>query len=212
MKIILVLLLYIPCLLGLNISQTIEELQASEQFVLDQTALANTASYQSLARSAAVHLLPTSSTASTVKNFYALACIYYATNGAPNPRTEIAFPGCPVPTWTTDNWLFGAYCTWYGITCDGSNNVVAIDLKENNLHGRWPSEVVLLQKSLQSIQVSNNAYLYSKEHGWLSRMTELRFLYFGSTSWEYAGVPSTLGGATKLGTLYRCTLWVVGLL
>jgi hypothetical protein len=187
------------------ISDTIAALQGSEPEILNLNALLTEGSYQSQARTAVLGILGKNigidkNAANEILQFYALACIYFATNGASNKFTDLVTPGCPVPTWTVDDWLLPRhYCQWTGVTCnDVQNAVVAIDLASNQLHGTFPPEVVLLKASLQRINVANNELHTSQDPKWLYRMAELQYLYFGSTSWEYPGVPQYLSGARKL--------------
>jgi hypothetical protein len=188
------------------VSDTITALQGSEPEILNLNALLTEGSYQSQARTAALGILGKSigsgkEDTNEILQFYVLACIYFATNGASNKFTDLVAPGCPVPTWTVDDWLLPRdYCQWTGVTCnDVQNAVAAIDLASNQLRGTFPPEVVLLKATLQRINVANNEFHTSQDPKWLFRMSELQYLYFGSTSWEYPGVPAYLSGARKLG-------------
>jgi len=80
----------------------------------------------------------------------ALISLYEQTNGA--------------EWFHTTNWLTpdgssfnapGTECTWYGVTCDASPAVVAINLDNNNLSGQIPIEIANL-KSLTYLQLSSN--------------------------------------------------------
>ena len=190
-------LLVLPTIGAQNIAATINSLQASNQGILDQDAFNDENSYQSQARAAALGTLRNPSEL-YIRNYYALACIYYATNGVSNKITDSILPGCPTLNWLTDDWLLPDYCTWFGITCNNETNVVQIELNENRLYGSWPNEVVLLKNHLEHINLFNNVYHYSEDPRWLAEMIELKYLYFGTTSWEYPGVPTYLGGARKL--------------
>jgi hypothetical protein len=200
MKSILALLsLIVPLTVGQTVVNTINNLQASEPTILDQAALSDSGSYQFQARqSAALYL--SSPTTVEIRNYYALACIYYATNGVGNVRTDEIIPGAVIPTWLKDNeWIVNPdYCQWLGITCNAARNVVAIDLHENQLYGEWPNEVVLLKNNLQLIELFNNFFLHSVEPVWLTKMGELQFLFIGTTSFDYNGIPTYLNGCKKL--------------
>jgi hypothetical protein len=68
---------------------------------------------------------------------YALATIFYCTNGVQTPYTDAAFgAGNPVPEWIrADGWLDPAVneCDWYQITCADQVLVSQIELVRKNL-------------------------------------------------------------------------------
>lgn len=82
--------------------------------------------------------------------YYALYCIFFATNGVPNVITDAdpRFIGIPFPEWKrTDNWeetTVDPCDGWLGIRCDGEGRVSIVDLFDNQLTGSFPFEVVLL--------------------------------------------------------------------
>ena len=82
--------------------------------------------------------------------YYALYCIYFATNGVTNEITDAdpRFIGIPFPTWKrADNWeetTVDPCDGWLGIRCDGEGRVSIIDLFDNQLTGSFPFEIVLL--------------------------------------------------------------------
>ena len=86
-----------------------------------------------------------------IVQYYALYCIYCATNAVPNPITTAdkrfanitVFPGWLVSTGWTDNNTDPCSGTWFGVDCDG-DNVTVLDLFQNVLTGYWPAEVDLL--------------------------------------------------------------------
>jgi hypothetical protein len=186
-----------------QVDTKIAALQDSEPDILQTSAIifnADLNAYQLQARNSASAVLVNNPTDAQIRNYYALACIYYATNGIPNPRTTELIPGAIIPKWSTEtNWINTAqYCTWYGVTCNGSGDVVGIDLHENSIFGIFPNEVVLLKTSLQLLELYNNAFLYSVAPKWLSGMGELKYLFFGSTAFAHDGIPTDLSGATNL--------------
>jgi hypothetical protein len=82
--------------------------------------------------------------------YYALYCIYNATNMVPNPATDAdpRFTGVTFPTWlVATGWEstdLDPCDGWFGITCDEQSRVTSIDLYQNLLTGYFPPEVVLL--------------------------------------------------------------------
>jgi hypothetical protein len=133
------------------------------------------------------------------KTYFSLACIYYASNGVANKWTEL---GAVIPSWiSSQNWATNNdYCSWYGITCtDGL--VTKIDLANNRLYGTWAPEVQMLKSSLQTIDLYNNFYLAADGdagHSWIAQMTNLRELFYGTTSFEYNGIPTYIGRLSNL--------------
>lgn len=95
---------------------------------------------------------------------YALATLYYATNGA---------------RWVNNtNWLNGHECLWTGVYCElGSNNIVSVtylNLVTNGLDGSIPSEIGYIE-SLQRIELGSNQLVGSIPMSF-SSLTELRTL------------------------------------
>jgi hypothetical protein len=126
--VLLLFLLVSTTILGQNVDQQIRFLQASEKGILDRDILDDPKSFQSLALNAATDVL-SNPTSIQVRNFYALACIYFATNGRSNPIVESSMPGCPTLNWLVDDWLLpDYYCSWYGITCNEDKHVIQMDL------------------------------------------------------------------------------------
>ena len=70
---------------------------------------------------------------------YALATLYYSTNG---------------DSWSvSNNWLSSQNeCTWYtsfvGYVCDSENHYMELDLQGNNLKGSLPMEILMLSQTL----------------------------------------------------------------
>jgi hypothetical protein len=141
---------------------------------------------------------------------YALACIYFATNAVPHAYTDLEFGLGWVDPWLkTTGWLSpSSACEWYGITCgapspSSSNKlyVVEIKLNENRLTGSFPREVTLLTH-IKLIDLYDN-WLWNKgEEGnaWLGDMVSLEYLYYGSTYFEYDGIPTQISQLVNLST------------
>ncbi|KAL5077734.1 hypothetical protein RYX36_016718 [Vicia faba] len=99
-------------------------------------------------------------------------------------------------TWNISNYV--SLCTWYGIQCDQTNNVVSLDISNlnvsgslsplitnlstlvnlsiqgNNFHGEFPTEIHNLQ-SLKFLNISNN--MFTGNMSWeFNRLEELEVL------------------------------------
>jgi len=117
--------------------------------------------------------------------YYALYCLYFATNGVPNVITDAdpRFAGIPFPNWLiTTGWTETDVdpCEWYGIICDSSSRVSILDLFENLLTGAFPPEIALLSLdgpfatgagNLYRIDLYRNEFLYNNNDS--SWMTDL---------------------------------------
>lgn len=130
---------------------------------------------------------------------YALACVFYATNGI-RTKTSAAVFGGSIPFWIEDtNWLSPSpVCTWFGITCR-QGLVKEIDLTDNRLTGTFPPEAGLLT-SLQTLILTGNYFLNEGDsgHDWLEQLSELKVLLLGSNSFVYSGIPPVLGKLSNL--------------
>jgi hypothetical protein len=136
--------------------------------------------------------------------YYSLACIWYSTAGISNPLTDMQFGvGTAVPNWiSATNWTTDTdYCTWHGISCDASGNVVTIDLINNRLSGSLPAETQLVGSAIETIDLFGNFLLFNDGdfgNAWLGKMTTLKNLYYGETGFQYPGIPSEIGLLTNL--------------
>jgi hypothetical protein len=133
---------------------------------------------------------------------YALACIYYATFAVRTQFTD-AILGGPVqpPGWfRSDNWVTDAdECTWFGITC-AAGNVAAIELFSNRLTGTFPAETIIMANSLIRMDLFNNVVWNPGDanNAWLGQLSNIEFLFYGSTNFDYPGIPTEIGLLTKL--------------
>ncbi|KAI2514299.1 hypothetical protein MHU86_192 [Fragilaria crotonensis] len=150
---------------------------------------------------------------------YALACIYFATNAVSHAYTDLEFGFGWVDPWdNSTGWLSPASaCEWYGITCGAASSessnemyVVELRLNENHLTGYFPREVTLLTH-LKLMDLYDN-WLWNKGdegNAWLGDMVSLEYLYYGSTYFEYDGIPTQISQLVNLKeydcsyTLYR---------
>ncbi len=129
------------------------------------------------------------STAKAVQ-YYALACIYYATYAVANHATNAVESGVTPSGWTESvNWLSktvdpckGNSSTyyWYGVLCADDNKITTLDLHKNQLTGGIPNEIALLSSSnpsgagkLRYLDVGDNYYLYNSGDTGLAWMGEL---------------------------------------
>jgi hypothetical protein len=149
---------------------------------------------------------------------YALACIYYASFGVHNQITRTEFGNITLPGWiSSTNWVTNTNkCTWYGITCDANSDVFEIQLFTNRLYGNFAPETQLLAKSLKRLDLFNNEYLFNPDdafNAFLGELVNIEYLYFGTTSFQYNGIPTYIGKLTNL-SMFRFLkrvyfLWVV---
>ena len=85
--------------------------------------------------------------------------------------------------WATDS----DKSSWYGVTCNNDKEVVEIRIFQSLMFGLFPPEVELLADTLQVLDLREN-YLLTTEfdvgNRWLAKMTKLRMLLVGRTSFE----------------------------
>ena len=134
--------------------------------------------------------------------YYALACIYTASFAVENKYTRVLFPDNELLGWTASGlWMTDSdYCNWYGIKCE-NKRIATIDLGDNNLLGIFAPEVQFLAESLKEVNLGGNALLVSEGdegNDWMSMMVNMEYLYFGSTSFEYEGVPTFINNMRGL--------------
>jgi len=130
--------------------------------------------------------------------YYSLASIFFASSGVMNEFTDVRFPNLdPLPGWlTTAGWVTdSSFCGWFGITCDGNGFPILLELPNNRMYGIFAPEVQLIADSLQVLELFNNFFLTTIDDGdagndWIAKMVNLRFLFFGTTSFAYPGVPT----------------------
>jgi len=135
---------------------------------------------------------------------YALACLFYATYATRSDWTDHHYGNdVALPGWLdSKGWVKDAseVCDWYGLTCDAKGRVVKIELDTNGLTGSIPAEITYLKDSLQYIDLFNNIVHNKDDAGnaWLGELTNLKYLYFGQTSFQYDGIPTEIGLLTNL--------------
>lgn len=117
------------------------------------------------------------------------------------PDTDAIYGTNVVLEWkTSTNWATDAdECTWFGITCT-SGVVTKVEFISNQLSGSLPEELTLLKDSLSYIDLFDNLVSNKGDEGnaWLGDLTNLEYLYYGTTNFEYNGIPSQISKLTKL--------------
>lgn len=124
---------------------------------------------------------------SRIRQRFALASIYYATNEGLN-------------SWIRDDgWISDQdECSWTGVRCE-NGNIVGLNLTSNGLKGVFPMEVVMLKKHLLALEVDDNELINEdQELRWIGQMSKLRMLDFEDTGFTADGIPSYIGRLTDL--------------
>lgn len=127
---------------------------------------------------------------------YALAVFYYSTNGVPTDET-------PEPkTWfEADKWMTKEHhCEWQGIECNSKLDVVEIDLSRNNLSGKIPKEMIILNGHLTSLTLSENFILmYEQDYDAMMGLTNLQTLLLDDNFMHGSnGLPTQFGSLVNL--------------
>lgn len=127
---------------------------------------------------------------------YALAVFYYSTNDVPTDET-------PEPkTWfEADAWLTKENaCEWQGIECNEHLHIVEIDLSRNNLSGKIPKELTVLDEHLTTLILSENFILmYEKDYDALMSLTNLETLLMDDNFLHGSnGLPTQFGSLVSM--------------
>jgi hypothetical protein len=187
-----------------TITSVIKTLYTKNSKLLNVTVFNSPSSYQSKALANVTRVLAKTGASKTLmKEYYVLACLYHATSGRSNPRTKSMIPGQKLGRWTkTTNWIKTSnYCKWYGVTCAKSiSEVTAIRLGKNGLTGELPNEIILLGKTLKTLDVASNLYHWKGSFEWMKYMNAMKYLYFGTTSWDSNGIPYQISSMKNLST------------
>jgi len=127
---------------------------------------------------------------------YALATFYYATNGVPTAYSFTAEP------WTSDDlWLTSAsICDWYGVSCNGQNEPIGLDLSQNGLTGSIPIELAFLGPHLQTLNLSSNfIHVSGDEFAVFEYLPQLTDLLLDDNFVQYnMGLPTSFAAMTSL--------------
>mmetsp|Transcript_5144 Transcript_5144/g.12296 ORF Transcript_5144/g.12296 Transcript_5144/m.12296 type:complete len:487 (-) Transcript_5144:56-1516(-) len=124
---------------------------------------------------------------SRIRQRFALASIYYATNEGLN-------------SWIRDDgWISDQdECSWTGIRCE-NGNIVGLNLTSNGLKGVFPMEVTMLKKHLLALELDDNELINEdQELRWMGQLSKLRLLDFEDTGFTADGIPSYIGRLTDL--------------
>lgn len=147
--------------------------------------------------------------------YYGLACIYYASFGVPNKYTRMDIEDDDLRGWiTSGNWITDTdYCNWYGLVCDDNTGLVTeILLFTNRMYGIFAPEVQFLADSLIKIDLFNNFYLFTDNdagNAWIAEMVNLEELFFGTTSFEYPGIPTFINQIPTLSKYFSTGIGVL---
>lgn len=124
---------------------------------------------------------------SRIRQRFALASIYYATNEGLN-------------SWIRDDgWISDQdECSWTGVRCE-NGNIVGLNLTSNGLKGVFPMEITMLKKHLLSLELDDNELINEdQELRWMGKLSNLRLLDFEDTGFTADGIPSYIGRLTDL--------------
>ncbi|VEU39079.1 unnamed protein product [Pseudo-nitzschia multistriata] len=152
---------------------------------------------RALARTAEVPGIETQTPAKIIQ-YYALYCIFFATNSVANIITEsegiLDVPGWIVPSgW--DSTTADPCSGWFGVSCNGNGQVTTLDLFSNLLTGEFPAEVTLLASdgarstgagALERIDLFDNMLLTNGgDNSWWSQLgSAFAFLFFKNTAFS----------------------------
>jgi len=139
---------------------------------------------------------------------YAMACIFFATNSVSTDYTD-SLMGSGFEGFTF-NWLHKWLehpsageneCDFWGVVCNTDMAVVELNLKSNWMSGVFPNEVVILENSLEVLDLERNIMMsnYDEDELWfLIRLTNLRVLNLGKTGFRFSGLPPYIANLAKL--------------
>mmetsp|Transcript_20561 Transcript_20561/g.43084 ORF Transcript_20561/g.43084 Transcript_20561/m.43084 type:complete len:499 (-) Transcript_20561:158-1654(-) len=140
---------------------------------------------------------------------YALACIFYSTNGVSTDYTNSLFSAAMhgftfdwLHTWQLTNPAHqDDECSWYGVVCNANNEVTELNLKANWLTGSFPAETKILASSLEVLDLEFNLLSNrdTEQLWWIAYLNNLRVFNIGKTGFEFdEGLPVELKNLTKL--------------
>jgi len=136
-----------------------------------------------------------------IKHRYALACIFFATFGVANEYTSKEDKDTKEAGWkTSSGWITNEdECNWHGISCNEDGLVIGIDLSNNHLTGSFPTEISLLQHTLESLDIGGNLVACSGEDlYWVSDMKALKHFDVHLNNFYFDGIPPVFANHPSL--------------
>jgi hypothetical protein len=83
---------------------------------------------------------------------FALATLYFSTNNVPNDFADDPGPWTDESLWLTDE----SECDWAHVRCDADNKTQRLIFQMNNLSGKLPPDLALLQDTLEMLDLTSN--------------------------------------------------------
>ena len=133
---------------------------------------------------------------------YVSALLYYSTSGDDwtkcSSKTKSQCPSDDSDV--SHRWLSKEHeCEWFGLACNDEGIIFAVDLHENNLNGKMPSELSEL-KMIKILNLRSNN-LKGNIPSSIGDMERLRELHLG-TNQLTGSVPKTIYGLNSLESLF----------
>lgn len=131
--------------------------------------------------------------AETLRTRFALATLYFSTHRSESRK------------WINENHWLSSYpvCLWHGVTCRDESDTIglvkAVNLSANALEGELPREIALLQRDIQSIDLSSNSIGGTIPD--LSPLKNILHLYLGPNEFV-SSIPSSVYQLSHLTHLY----------
>ncbi|MFR9496391.1 MAG: M64 family metallopeptidase [Rikenellaceae bacterium] len=104
----------------------------------------------------------------------------------------------------SSNWCSNAALSdWYGVSVNADNRVVGISLRENNLTGDLPIDIISQLTELESLEIPLNSFNSGSISTSISKLTKLQLLDLGANNIT-GSIPSEIGSLTNLTYLSLC--------
>ncbi|KPA11640.1 putative leucine rich repeat protein, partial [Candidatus Magnetomorum sp. HK-1] len=104
------------------------------------------------------------------------------------------------------NWLDDSQseCSWFGVTCDETKNVIMLRLGDNNLSGQIPNEILKL-KNLKELDLGGNQQISGTLSDFIvpasEKLLKLERLFLCCMNLS-GSIPPEIGNFNKLNTLH----------